>query len=191
MLATAHAARDQLVESHLDYARKLASRLARRLPRHVDQEELESDACLGLLEAACAFDPARGVKFRTYATRRIVGKMLDGLRQRGQIRRRGDRPRQIPLHQPVFDRFDGPLTIADCIAANQPAVGLAIELRDEAEHAMRGWPSRLRQTLRDAHLHGLNQEQIARKQGVSPSCICLRMTAIRGLAAQARETSHR
>ena len=72
----------QLVESELPTARSLARILRSRLPREVDAEELESGACLGLIRAAQAFDRNRQIQFRTYASRRMVGAMLDGLRQR-------------------------------------------------------------------------------------------------------------
>jgi len=154
-MVAASFARDGLVESHMDYARGLALHLALRLPRCVDREELESDAYMGLLKAAAGFDPGRGAGFRTYATRRIVGEMVDGLRQRGQLRRRGVRPRVSSLNDVVCDQFDRMVRLEDCVAGNEPAVGYAMELREEAEHAMRAWPERLRRTLCDTHLHSL------------------------------------
>jgi RNA polymerase sigma factor for flagellar operon FliA len=72
--------RDELIEQHLQFAKSQSHRLHKRLPSHVDVEELESDAYPGLLKAARTFDPERGVQFRTCAAKRIFGAMLDGIR---------------------------------------------------------------------------------------------------------------
>lgn len=54
---------------------------ARRLGRAVGVvDDLEQEGRLGAVEAARRFDPANGVKFRSYALRRVVGRMLDFLR---------------------------------------------------------------------------------------------------------------
>jgi RNA polymerase sigma factor FliA len=95
MLGTAPCERDRLIEQNLDYARRLAARMARRLPRSVDVEELESDAFLGLMRAAAGFDPGRGVAFTTYASTRINGAMLDGLRERAHVPRGQPRFRMV------------------------------------------------------------------------------------------------
>jgi RNA polymerase sigma factor for flagellar operon FliA len=59
----------------------LAGRLARRLPSHVDADDLIQAGIIGLLRSAERFDSERGVKFQTYANRRIEGAMLDYLRE--------------------------------------------------------------------------------------------------------------
>lgn len=54
-------------------------RLALGFPR-VDAREYWSDGCLGLLRARATFDAARDIRFSTYATTRIRGAILDGIR---------------------------------------------------------------------------------------------------------------
>ncbi|MBI4464870.1 MAG: FliA/WhiG family RNA polymerase sigma factor [Acidobacteria bacterium] len=71
---------DQIVSDSLPTVRFLASRLAIRLPAHVDVEDLVQVGLIGLLQSANRFDPQRGVQFRTYASRRVQGAMLDYLR---------------------------------------------------------------------------------------------------------------
>ena len=75
------AARQRLIEDHVDYARRLARKVRREagLPGHVAQEELEGFALLGLTQAAHRFDPERGVPFTSFAYRRIVGEVYNGL----------------------------------------------------------------------------------------------------------------
>lgn len=72
---------DTLVMQHQDYVRSLARGIARKLPRHVDFEELVSLGQVGLISAARQYEPGRGVAFATFAYYRIRGAIFDGLRQ--------------------------------------------------------------------------------------------------------------
>jgi RNA polymerase sigma factor for flagellar operon FliA len=56
------------------------NRVAAHLPAHVDRGDLLEAGTLGLIDAADRFDPARNVRFHTYAMNRIRGAMLDSLR---------------------------------------------------------------------------------------------------------------
>jgi RNA polymerase sigma factor for flagellar operon FliA len=57
-----------------------AGSLADRLPRHVEVAELVAMGMVGLIEAVERFDPDTGNQFSTFATWRVRGAMLDGLR---------------------------------------------------------------------------------------------------------------
>lgn len=72
--------REQLVQRYLGLVRLVAGRLAIGLPQHVDKDDLVSNGFFGLLEAIERFDPARGIKFETYAVARIRGSILDAIR---------------------------------------------------------------------------------------------------------------
>jgi RNA polymerase sigma factor for flagellar operon FliA len=74
------AARDALVEHYLPLVRHVAGRLSLGLPSQVEVDDLESFGLFGLLEAMERFDPARGIKFETYASTRVRGAIIDGLR---------------------------------------------------------------------------------------------------------------
>lgn len=50
------------------------------LPPNIDYNDLVSDGMIGLMKAWDNFDPKRGVKFETYASYRIRGEILDGLK---------------------------------------------------------------------------------------------------------------
>jgi RNA polymerase sigma factor for flagellar operon FliA len=52
----------------------------RRLPAHVQREDLASAGALALVQAARSFDPDRGVPFTNYAAMRIRGAIIDELR---------------------------------------------------------------------------------------------------------------
>src|SRR5215216_169976 len=51
---------DQLVRAHLHLANQAVNELARRLPSHVNRDDLSSAAMLGLAQAARSWDPERG-----------------------------------------------------------------------------------------------------------------------------------
>jgi RNA polymerase sigma factor for flagellar operon FliA len=73
--------RDSLVSDHLGLVRQVLGRLLVTLPKHVDRDNLEGAGLLGLVEAAAAFDSSRGCDFRSFATLRIRGEILDELRR--------------------------------------------------------------------------------------------------------------
>ena len=51
-----------------------------RLPSHIALDDLTSAGVLGLIDAVDKYDPAKMVKFKTYAEFRIRGAILDELR---------------------------------------------------------------------------------------------------------------
>jgi RNA polymerase sigma factor FliA len=69
------------------YIEKVARRLARRLPSHVEIDDLISSGVIGLMEAAERFDPKRVDRFEAFAEYRIRGAMLDDLRARDTLSR--------------------------------------------------------------------------------------------------------
>lgn len=74
------AAREELVCLHLSYARIMAATFyARRYHDEISFADYLQLACVGLLESIDRFDPAHGVQFRTFASRRVQGAILNGL----------------------------------------------------------------------------------------------------------------
>jgi RNA polymerase sigma factor for flagellar operon FliA len=51
------------------------------MPHSIELGDLVQDGMLGLIDAACRFDEARGIKFETFAERRVRGAMIDALRR--------------------------------------------------------------------------------------------------------------
>lgn len=70
-----------LVRHYEPLARFLARRALAKAPAHQDAEDLISSAHQGLLDAIQRFEPDRGLKFETYASRRIAGAIVDGQRK--------------------------------------------------------------------------------------------------------------
>ncbi|MBM3463044.1 MAG: FliA/WhiG family RNA polymerase sigma factor [Armatimonadetes bacterium] len=75
-----HEARDLLIEHYLPLVKNIASGVIRKLRQGVEVDDLVSDGTFGLMRAIDAFDPARGVKFETYATPVVRGSIYNGLR---------------------------------------------------------------------------------------------------------------
>jgi len=70
-----------LVEQHLGMVRKLAGRLARKLPPSIEVDDLIQAGSIGLLEASERWDESSPAEFSTYAYRRVLGAMLDSVRR--------------------------------------------------------------------------------------------------------------
>jgi RNA polymerase sigma factor for flagellar operon FliA len=74
------ALRDRLIINYSPIVKYVASRLASGLPSHVEEADLVSYGLLGLMTAIDRYDPARDIKFETYAIARIRGSIIDELR---------------------------------------------------------------------------------------------------------------
>jgi RNA polymerase sigma factor FliA len=74
-------AKQALIELFLPLVDYVSGRLAIGLPKSVSKEDLSSYGVMGLIDAVEKFDYARGLQFETYASWRIRGAIIDGLRQ--------------------------------------------------------------------------------------------------------------
>src|SRR6188768_2142124 len=69
------------VETGLHFVEALARRVAATMPHSIDLGDLVQDGVIGLIDAAKRFEESRGIKFETFAERRIRGAMIDALRK--------------------------------------------------------------------------------------------------------------
>jgi RNA polymerase sigma factor for flagellar operon FliA len=90
--------RNALIERHLPLVRFVAERLARTLPRSVELDDLVGAGTFGLMDAIKGFDPARAVRFKTYAVARVRGAILDALRNDDWV------PRLVRLRAAQLER---------------------------------------------------------------------------------------
>ena len=72
--------KDRIVLEHTTPISYIVSRIAVRLPSHVDLEDLYNTGVIGLMDAVDKYDPDKDCKFKTYAEFRIRGAILSGLR---------------------------------------------------------------------------------------------------------------
>ena len=69
------------VVASIPFVEQLARRVAATMPHSIDIGDLVQDGVIGLIDAVDRFDEARGIKFETFAERRIRGAMIDALRK--------------------------------------------------------------------------------------------------------------
>src|SRR4051794_17803880 len=74
------AARQQLIERHIEFVRRLAQRYARRGEQ---LEDLTQVGCVGLIKAIDRFDGGFGASLTTYAAPNILGEIKRHFRDRG------------------------------------------------------------------------------------------------------------
>lgn len=137
-------------EEHLGLVRLCANRFRER---GVEYEELYSAGCLGLVKAANAFDPERGVCFSTYAVPVILGEIRRLFREGGSVHvgrrlqelsiranRTAEHLRQKNGTEPTVRQIADALGIsetetAEALCAAQPTASLTAET-DDGESSM-------------------------------------------------------
>lgn len=91
-------ARQQLILSYLSLVKYQAGRVKMLVPDFIEKDDLESFGIIGLIDALEKFDYERGIKFTSYASKRIKGEIIDRLRKLDwlphSLRREGKKLRQ-------------------------------------------------------------------------------------------------
>ncbi|HEB49711.1 MAG TPA: FliA/WhiG family RNA polymerase sigma factor [Desulfobulbus sp.] len=73
--------RSQLIRDHMPLVDLVVQRMVPQVPSFMNRDDMTSAAMVGLIDAANKFDPAKGVKFNTFAEYRIRGAILDEMRK--------------------------------------------------------------------------------------------------------------
>lgn len=172
---------DRTVESHLPLVHMVAKKLARRLPRGVEVDDLVSAGTLGLLDAASRFEPTRAATFKGYAEIRIRGAMMDWLRTsdwlprsvRAAVRREESSAAVVSIEDVSEEGYDN--VSAPAIA---PFAQMAVRQRKERlTAAIAKLPRREREVLSLYHLEDLTFRQIGGMYGFSEARACQLHTA--------------
>ena len=71
---------EALIVQHMAMVGHIVRETMTRVPSHVDRDDLTSAGLTALVQAAQAYDEARGVPFNRYAATRIRGAIVDELR---------------------------------------------------------------------------------------------------------------
>jgi RNA polymerase sigma factor for flagellar operon FliA len=125
--------RDRLIADHIDVARRISMRMARRCPDWIAREDLVAAGMLGLTEAADRYDSTRNEPFLAFAEKRIRGAVLDELR-RGDImpRRARQMARKIGATIQALEKALGKSPTDEQVAE---ALGVTVEAyRTDLEH---------------------------------------------------------
>ncbi len=72
--------RDYFVLKYAPLVKYVAGKVSMGMPQNIEFDDLVSYGIFGLMDAIGKFDPARGIKFKTYAMTRIRGAIFDELR---------------------------------------------------------------------------------------------------------------
>ncbi|PIC71825.1 FliA/WhiG family RNA polymerase sigma factor [Sporosarcina sp. P18a] len=78
---------DMLVRMYTPLVNYHVQRISAGLPKNVSRDEIKSLGYQGLFDALTKFDPSRDLKFDTYASFRIRGTIIDGLRKEDWLSR--------------------------------------------------------------------------------------------------------
>ena len=70
-----------VVQKYAPLVRRLAYQLMARLPASVHIDDVIQNGMVGLIDSLGRFEEGMGAQFETYATQRIRGAMIDGLRE--------------------------------------------------------------------------------------------------------------
>ena len=162
--------------------RQIAASVARRLPSHVDRDELVGLGTLGWAEARQRFDASRGVPFAGFAAARIRGAILDGLR-RADTLSRGDRRRAQRDSAPALPRIVSDSAEVEaamdrsCDDGDVSDVLAQQEMVDELRIAMTKLPERERLVLLRHFFDDVPMRVIGAELGVTESRVSQIATA--------------
>lgn len=166
-----------LIRPNMDLVGAQLRKIYHRIPRHVDRQLLLQAGLRGLMRAAHNWRPGQSASFRTFATRRVRGEILDELREMDFLPRSlrkkggphvtsggriGDRPRvrrdwNNRMVQPGLDL--GHLVARDAVAFLMPQLEPA-----ERQLLEWYWLHEPRKTMRQiAQLAGLTESRISQR----------------------------
>src|SRR6201990_2782246 len=75
------ASQNRRIVAVLPFVKSMGRRMASTMQSPIDIGDLVQDGVLGLIDAPHRFDEDRGIKFETFAERRVRGAMIDALRK--------------------------------------------------------------------------------------------------------------
>jgi RNA polymerase sigma factor for flagellar operon FliA len=159
----------------LKLVRKIACKMKHRLPACVDLGDLVQWGWFGLNDAEKSFDPSRGVKFETFATFRIRGAILDGIRSIDwvprRVRGRGEEAKSIVSMDRPIDPDVGGESFAANLADPSPGPDAAIGETENFEQMIRCLPGEWRRIMRLYYVEQKTMKEVAREFGISKSRI--------------------
>lgn len=77
--------KEQIIKDNIPLVKYIASRVSLGKTKYIDYDDLVSYGMLGLMDAVNKFDKDKGIKFSSYASIRIKGEIIDGIRKNRPI----------------------------------------------------------------------------------------------------------
>lgn len=164
------AARQKLIEHNL---RLVAHIVKKYYTAHDDQEDLISIGTIGLMKAVDTFDPNKGIKLSSYASRCIENEILMYFRSGKKY------AQDVSMNEPIDTDKDGnALTLADTLAVDDTILE-SIDLKMKTRRLYRFLDSALSEREREiiAMRYGLYghrpqpQRTVAKRMGISRSYV--------------------
>jgi RNA polymerase sigma factor for flagellar operon FliA len=126
-------ARERLVLAYSPLVKYVAGRMSSGLPAHVEEADLISYGLLGLISAIERFEPAREIRFETFAITRIKGSIIDELRSLDWV------PRSVRAKAREIERANAKLEhkLHRAPTDQEMAEELEVDLEDFQESLMR------------------------------------------------------
>lgn len=176
--------RKRIADGYVHVVRGVAATIARGNP-YVEFGDLISDGAFGLLDAVDRFDPRRGVRFETFASRRVWGAMLDGIRERDPLTRAMRASEEAPaifsIDVPGRGDRNRPMTRADQLADGAPAPVVPLGEHDAIVRLLAGLPPDLQPLMQLYYEDDYTMLEIAQWLGVSESRISQMHTLAMGI----------
>jgi RNA polymerase sigma factor for flagellar operon FliA len=194
--------RDVLVALGMPIVARVASRIARRVPRSIARDDLFGAGAEGLVRAIAGYDPSHEAGFEPYAEARIRGAILDELRAGDVLSRRARAKAahatrtahalerelgRAPSDEEIARALDihggvEPDTVA-CRDLDPEHQCAKAEERARLRDAIDRLSARSRDVLERYYEHEQTQAEIGRALGVSESRVC---QILSGAAAELR-----
>ena len=114
----------------------VAGRTAAGLPPHVEEADLISYGLVGLISAIERFEPAREIKFETYAIMRIKGAIIDELRAMDWV------PRSVRSRAREVERANAKLEHSLQRAPTDKEMAAELKITVEELQRIAAWRSR-------------------------------------------------
>ena len=175
------AARCALIERYAALATRIARGMNVPVGAVAGEDDLESAALVGLIDAVDRFDPDRGVPFEGYATLRIRGAVLDEVRRVDDLGRADRRRQREAQAQGVEGSRIATVSLDDLIERGyggeeqQDEVAERYEaedLRMRVRSAMACLPPRQREVLERYYGDSLTLREAGLRMGISEARAC-------------------
>ncbi len=164
-----------LMAANIPLVQTIANKVAARTPKYaiVDVGDFLSEGTFGLRQAILSFDVNRGVKFATYASRRIHGSIIDGLRSVDHasrlMRRRGLAPSVVSIDSAVPGSERGE-TVAGTLIDSKRSTD-EVDEEDQFSGMLKGLSECEQAIMRMYYADNLRMSEIGEFLGLSESRI--------------------
>lgn len=174
--------RNKLVIEQMEFARRIAAAVHRKLPPFILLDDLESEAYVGLVKAARKFNFTAGVPFQGFAYRKVRGAVIDSIRRKNFIHTSTLQLTEFPDLLEVLQY--------DAKAGIEASHDHAAVIR-EVKRAVATLPKQDRQVIELRYEKGLSTQAAGDRMGVGRCVSSLRhKAAIKSLKRRLEGTAH-